>query len=102
MKGAADTARDCTGWHSMVTVLCAWLQGRHMDIMNALRRYVADEYDIKMEKKVDTSEWKIRCGTASSRAKSMSLRGMCVRFAVHAEHVAKWMHHRVSYQEQWR
>jgi len=66
MKGAAHTASDCTGWHIMLTALCAWLQGRHMDIMKALRRYVADEYDSKMERKVDTSEWKIRCGTASS------------------------------------
>ena len=31
-----------------------------MDIMKALRRYVADEYANKLEKTVDTSKWKIR------------------------------------------
>ena len=31
-----------------------------MDIMKALRRYISDEYENKLEKKVDTSKWKIR------------------------------------------
>ena len=34
-----------------------------MDIMKALRRYVADEYENKTDKHVDTSKWKIRWGS---------------------------------------
>ena len=45
---------------SAVTALCTWLQGRHMDIMKALRRYVADEYRDKLKQAVDTSKWKLR------------------------------------------
>ena len=45
---------------SAVTAFCTWLQGRHMEIMKALRRYVADEYRDKLKQTVDTSKWKIR------------------------------------------
>ena len=45
---------------SAVTAFCTWLQGRHMEIMKALRRYVADEYEDKLNQTVDTSKWKIR------------------------------------------
>ena len=31
-----------------------------MEIMKALRRYVADEYRDKLKQTVDTSKWKIR------------------------------------------
>lgn len=36
-----------------------------MDIMKALRRYIADEYANKLDKTVDTSKWKIRYSTFS-------------------------------------
>ena len=45
---------------SAVTAFFTWLQGRHMEIMKALRRYVADEYRDKLKQTVDTSKWKIR------------------------------------------
>ena len=45
---------------SAVTAFCTWLQGRHMEIMKALRKYVADEYRDKLKQTVDTSKWKIR------------------------------------------
>ena len=54
-----------------------------MDIMKALRRYVADEYENKTDKCVDTSKWKIRWAAGSPCKLMCRLQGsLCVTAAV--------------------